>query len=297
MFIETVVIKDTKEIPFKVLNFKNGMNIIREDNSSIIIDTIRYGMMSFLNCMTLANVKKGNFMQDGIKPSITISINVNDDKITWTRKGNYICASDKNRIVDFISNIENKRRYGNTNHALPIILSFGKDKLSKKEYNHPIRHEMFESRISSAYDKSLTNNIYFDYVYDWLYRFEHQVHAGLEFDGLNKIFYNILCGVLPSITSVRIDKVYNSLYLKIDNKMVEYNSLNDYYKIQLNIVGMILYQCIKLNGHILTDISIRNSHGIVLIDNISNGLGNDIAQQFMNRLAATFPNIQFIYSI
>ncbi|MEO0584300.1 MAG: AAA family ATPase [Bacteroidota bacterium] len=80
---------------------------------------------------------------------------------------------------------------------------------------------------------------------------------------------------------------------KEDGSWVSFSNLSEGYRGVINLVVDISYRAITLNPHIGSDV-LKETEGIVLIDDIDTHLHPNIQRGIIERLKTTFPKIQFI---
>ena len=206
---------------------------------------------------------------------------------------NQDCAGELIRIVD---EIESKRENKGDNAVLPIVLSFGTNRIDA-QFRQSRKVVERQQRIEKAYRAALNSDqVDFAGAVDWLCRYEKNLKDGKEFEGTKDAFYLALETAIPTISEIDIDNGEIEAVISIPGKMPErhhYSYMSDGLKSMINIVSEIAYRCIELNGFLGHD-AIRYTPGIVLIDEVDLYLHPIWQKTVLRDLMAAFPNIQFI---
>lgn len=214
----------------------------------------------------------------------------------YTKSGstthNQQCAGE---LISVVSEIEARRLNNDDNAVLPIVLSFGTNRIDAqvRQVRKVVERQQ---RIEKAYKAALLDQVDFAGALDWLRRYDKSLKDGKEFDGTRDAFYHALVTAIPTLSEIDIDNDEIEAVVTIPGKTPErhhYSYMSDGLKSMINIVSEIAYRCIELNGF-LGDKAVRFTPGVVLIDEVDLYLHPLWQKTVLRDLMAAFPNIQFI---
>lgn len=205
---------------------------------------------------------------------------------------NRICAGD---LINAVSELERKREEPDNNAVLPIVLSFGTNRIEAQMRTSRKVQER-QQRIEKAYKAALLDQIDFSSAMEWLKRYDKNIRDGKEFEGTRDAFYNALQTAIPALSEIDIDNGEIEAVVTVEGKHParhHYSFMSDGLKSMISIVSEISYRCIELNGFLGKD-AVVNTPGIVLIDEVDLYLHPKWQQHILRDLQEAFPNIQFI---
>ena len=228
--------------------------------------------------------------------------NINSN-INWLRDSVKNSSQNTGELLEVVEKLEKTRRDADStgvNSILPIMLSFGATRL-ENNYNAAEKTKVRASREANAYKCALDEQVNFKAAFDWIYSYEKNILKELEFDGTNEAFINSIILAIPAIKQVHIDHKNKELTAQIQMtgdekpKWLTYDMMSDGFKAMINIVAEISYRCIQLNGF-LGDKAVKETPGIVLIDELDLYLHPHWQQHILADLQNAFPKLQFIVS-
>lgn len=203
------------------------------------------------------------------------------------------CAGE---LINIVSTIETRRKNDGDNAVLPIVLSFGTNRIDA-QFRQTRKVVERQQRIEKAYRAALdSDQVDFAGALDWLRRYEKNLKDGKEFEGTREAFYLALETAIPTLSEIDIDNGEIEARISIPHKNIErhhYSYMSDGLKAMINIVSEIAYRCIELNGFLGYD-AVRYTPGIVLIDEVDLYLHPIWQKTVLRDLMNAFPNIQFI---
>ena len=206
---------------------------------------------------------------------------------------NVACAGE---LIEAVSKLEKQRESIDGHSVLPIVLSFGTNRIDAQVKTIRKTKER-QQRIEKAYKAALADNrVDFASALDWLRRYDKNIRDEREFVGTRDAFYEALTLAIPSLSEVDIDNGEIEAVVSIKGKTPErhhYSYMSDGLKSMINIVSEIAYRCIELNGFLGKD-TIKKTPGVVLIDEVDLYLHPKWQQHVLDDLKKAFPNIQFI---
>lgn len=230
-----------------------------------------------------------------------VGVTLEPQNINWyrefTKSGstthNQECAGE---LIDIVNEIEKKREKNGDNAVLPILLSFGTNRIDA-QFRQSRKVVERQQRIEKAYRAALeSDQVDFAGALDWLRRYEKSIKDGKEFEGTKEAFYLALETAIPTLSEIDMDNDEIEAVVSIPGKTPErhhYSYMSDGLKAMINIVSEIAYRCIQLNGFLGYN-SVRYTPGVVLIDEVDLYLHPIWQKTVLRDLMSAFPNIQFI---
>lgn len=221
--------------------------------------------------------------------------------VQWRRIGNKNSKANAIQLMDFVSNMETKRRNADIagiNSLFPLFLSFGATRL-EKNYKGAEKTKQRETREAKAYKYALDEQVDFKGAFDWIYRYDKSFSKGEEFVDTDKAFMNAIKDAIPAIQQISIDTKNNEFTAQIkmtkdkEPYWLTYDMMSAGFKAMINIVAEIAHRCIELNGFLGID-AVRKTPGIILIDEVDLYLHPHWQQHILADLQNAFPAMQFV---
>lgn len=221
-------------------------------------------------------------------------------RVSWyreyTKSGstthNKECAGE---LINLVNEIEHRREDKEDNAVLPIVLSFGTNRIDA-QVRQTRKVVERQQRIEKAYKAALLDQVDFASAMDWLCRYDKNLKDGKEFEGTRDAFFKALARALPTLSEIDIDNGEIEAVVSIPGKTPErhhYSYMSDGLKSMINIVSEIAYRCIELNGF-LGNNAVLLTPGVVLIDEVDLYLHPLWQKTILRDLMLAFPEIQFI---
>lgn len=337
MKINNITIDNFRGFEHKFFELDPRMNVILGDNTTgktTLLQAVQIALGAFLQEMTFLPGGNGysrnfrptdhvkiysesskGFIPIKQKPSIEVNaecvngqfdkstqqINTSIKHIWWKRTSNKNSKANALQLMNFVADIEDKRRKADengSNSLFPLFLSFGATRL-EKNYNSAEKTKQRETRESKAYKCALDEQVDFKSAFDWIYRYEKSFDKGSEFAGTNEAFLNAIKKAIPAIRQIDIDTKNNEFTAQIkmskDNEpyWLTYDMMSAGFKAMINITAEIAHRCIELNGFLGLE-AVKKTPGIVMIDEVDLYLHPYWQQHILSDLQTAFPEMQFI---
>lgn len=336
MKIDNITIKNFRGFRDRYFEFDPKMNVILGDNTTgktTLLHAIQVALGAFLQEMTflpggygysrnfkpndhLKEYSEANksFIRIKEKPSIEVNtecvignyskdnnVEMSTQSVWWKRTGNKNSKANASQLMDFVTDMEARRRYADTsgtNAIFPLFLSFGANRL-ENNYRSVQKTKKRESREAKAYKCALDEQVDFKGAFDWLYRYDKNLERGLEFKDTKDAFIVAIFKALPAISSISIDTKNEEFWARIQMAKDEepywltYDMMSDGIKSMINITAEIAHRCIELNGFLGMD-AVKKTPGIIMIDELDLYLHPHWQQHILADLQAAFPMMQFM---
>ncbi len=225
---------------------------------------------------------------------IDIVNSLNGEEFTWYRdtnkeKGGATSYRHAKNLIDKAKEFDKKVRDGEV-VQLPLLAYYGTDRVNDKEHR---THKHEGSRFDGYY-ASLDPEVVKKQFLIWFRDYEDSV---LKF-GKDKALYNAFT---EAITTMVDDwkqihyswKAKDMLGQLEDGSWTSFSMLSSGYKNIVRLTADIAYRAIILNPH-LGENTVKETEGVVLIDEIDMHLHPKWQKSIINDLKTTFPKIQFI---
>lgn len=337
MRIENIKIENFRGFKNRYFEFDPKMNVIVGDNTTgktTLLHAVQIALGAFLQEMTFLpggagysrNFKPNDhtkeysesnkgFIPIPEKPSIKVNTecvvgNYNKDNnnvemstqsVWWKRTGNKNSKANASQLMDFVKDMEEKRRLADTsgtNSIFPLFLSFGANRL-ENNYRSVQKTKTRESREAKAYKYALDEQVDFKGAFDWIYRYQKNYDRGLEFKGTDGAFASAIFKAIPAINEIQIDTKNEEFWARLKMAKDEnphwltYDMMSDGIKSMINIVAEIAHRCIELNGFLGKD-AVKKTPGIIMIDELDLYLHPHWQQHILADLQNAFPMMQFM---
>ncbi len=277
---------------------------------SISIDDVRYETLS----MGQSLIKETPYMA-----LLSVTGNINNVPISWSFSKKTSGQIELTDTVASIRNIAFRYAQGITeaNTFLPVISYYGTGRLwneAKKYYNSPfylynsrrIRKEAPEnigiSRPNSrllGYRDCLNSAKRLQQLFGW---FKTQELAALQKQELRYVLEAVreaIVSMIPGAQNVWWDVDWDEILIETTiqgkSQTIPFHLLSDGYRNMIGMVADIAYRMATLNPQLKANV-IKQTEGIVLIDEIDLHLHPKWQKQVVGRLLDTFPKIQFVAS-
>lgn len=337
MRIKDITIENFRGFRNRYFEFDPKMNVILGDNTTgktTLLHAIQIALGAFLQEMTFLpggngysrnfkptdQVKEFSWSSKSFipiidKPSIAVdtdclvgnyekatnTIEINTKHVSWKRTGNKNSIANAGQLMDFVADMEARRRYADTSGAnaiFPLFLSFGANRL-ENNYRSVQKTKKRESREAKAYKCALDEHVDFKGAFDWLYRYNKNLERGLEFEGTHEAFIGAFMDAFPAMNGITIDTKNEEFWANIKMTKDEepywltYDMMSDGFKAMINIVAEIAHRCIELNGFLGKN-AVKKTPGIIMIDEVDLYLHPHWQQHVLADLQKAFPMMQFM---
>ena len=213
-----------------------------------------------------------------------------------THEGGRTTAKDANDIVSAATEAERRVRSGEE-VTLPLICTYGCERLWFESHGPRSASKEASSQLPSrldGYKDCIDFTIEGSSFFDWI---RAEVSAG-EQRGKETIAYRVLSDAITECVegAIRLyyDARYNDLVVNIKEHGYQlFQNLSDGQRIMLGLVGDLARRASTLNPH-LGDLALKQTPGVVLIDELDLHLHPNWQRRVVRDLKKTFPSLQFI---
>jgi predicted ATP-binding protein involved in virulence len=314
MYIKRIEIQNFKGIEDKKFEFSSNFTALIGDNGTgktSILDAINIAMGTILlktnskfsfrgtNSRPLLNseIRKVSFSEDNIELTNVCLRGMFYDEVKsyqWERTqpvySKNLSYKNASKITDYglfiLNNLEN-------DVDLPLFVHHTTARLWSNIYEKTTKYKSIGSRLEGYYACLDSRNIT-DKFFNWFKTYEDEV---LKFDK-DKSLYEAFTGAITSMVKdwdrIHYSWHWDDLMGRVDNKQwLPLSNLSDGYRGIIHLTADIAYRAIKLNPHLKID-AVKQTKGIVLIDEIDMHLHPKWQRVVVEDLKRTFPKIQFI---
>ncbi len=309
MNIKNIQIKNFKIFENQEFSFDSQMNVIIGNNATgktSILEALSYSLGTFflgiknIDSKPLYNHQKRRKIlnTDNIEIQLPFRIDVvnslNGENFTWYRdtdksKGGATSYKHAKKLIDKAKELDKKVRDGEV-VQLPLIAYYGTDRVNDKEK----RKHKYEGSRFDGYYASLDPEVVKKQFLIWFRDYEDSV---LKF-GKDKALYNAFTEAITTMVSdwkkIHYSWKANDMLGQLTNgTWTSFSMLSSGYKNIVRLTADIAYRAIILNPH-LGENAVKETEGVVLIDEIDMHLHPKWQKSIINDLKTTFPKIQFI---
>ena len=326
MTIDYMSISNFRKFENLDISLKPHMNVIVGNNAAgktTVLDALAIGLGSFflgIDGIPSSGIKKtdirmvSNFVGSVVdrQPQLPVTIEccgvIDKESILWIRSLNSESGNttygEANRIKEKASMFQVSIRSGKNDVVLPLISYYGTGRLwAQKKEKQSSEDRRLDSRFN-GYTDALSAMSNEKLMISWFRKMTMiQLQEGKELPELKAVRKAIAdcCQSGNSSYSevdVRFNLKTNELeIIFIDENGIKQNQpfheLSDGYKNTLSLVGDIAYRMAVLNPQLLDNV-VRQTPGVVLIDEIDQHLHPLWQKTILNSLMNVFPKIQFI---
>ncbi|QFT53085.1 AAA family ATPase [Microbulbifer sp. THAF38] len=317
MKIDSLTIQNFKCFEHLELNFDSNFNILIGDNASgktSILDAASFVVGTyFIGARKATNDSKielrplkSSEKRRVLSPTeinyklpfnIQTSITLNNKDFFWSRGTDKVsggsttykeAASFINEAKSLCSNMFNE--YDETN--LPLIAYYGTERLFNERSQRSIEKKV--TAKTDGYDSALDPRALEERFISWFANEEDEVLKFNKDKGLYNAFVEAISIMVPAWQKIRFSWAHDTvLGLMDDGNWTSFDMLSSGYKSIVRLAGDIAYRAIKLNPHLAIR-AVKDTKGVVLIDEIDMHLHPSWQKQVVSLLKQTFPKIQFI---
>lgn len=237
--------------------------------------------------------------------SLIKAIGIVDDKTTeWSRYKDYKThheydvsqISYDNRIIELAENLAKQR--SNPKIFFPVIGYYGTGRLWKNIDSFPVETLSPDSRLV-GYRACLNPASNLEQLFRW---FKTQELAALQKNETRHVLEavrNAIAEMIPGAKRAWWDVDWDEILIESDIQgkiqTIPFHLLSDGYRNMIGMVADIAYRMATLNPQLEADV-IKQTQGIVLIDEIDLHLHPKWQREVVGRLLNTFPKVQFVAS-
>ncbi len=222
---------------------------------------------------------------------------VNNEKITWTRYKDIKTSHQQAKtIISLVKKLTKETT--NSNILFPVIAHYDTGRLWKKTNNEKIETLRPDSRLL-GYRKCLNTAVDLKQLFRW---FKSQELAALqkqERRHILEVVREAIISMIPYAKKVWWDVSWDEILIETTiqgkTQTIPFHLLSDGYRCMIGMVAEIAYRMATLNPQLEADV-IKQTEGIVLIDEIDLHLHPKWQKQVVGHLLDTFPKVQFVAS-
>jgi len=309
MKVNEIDIQNFKGFEEKNFKFNPQMTVLIGDNATgktTILDALSFVLGTFflgVDGIASRPLKQSEKRKVIVSPDafeiklpfkIAVKHNFLEEEYSWYRDTNKIKgqASYKNakalinKAEDMVIGVRNGEPVN-----LPLIAYYGTERLSEK--HQKIAYAKQSSRLDGYY-QALDPYLFKRKFLEWFKTFEDSV---LKFDkdpALYNAFTSSITNMVSGWEKIHFSWRADDMLGQLDNgEWMALGMLSDGYKNIVRLSADIAYRAIKLNPH-LGENAVKETEGVVLIDEIDMHLHPKWQKTVINDLKQTFPKIQFI---
>lgn len=209
-----------------------------------------------------------------------------------TSHNKYLC----HQLMDAVDELLDKREK-NKREIFPVVASFGTERTAN-QLRKGRQAQDKRSRMEKAYLAALGNKVDFNGVIEWLHNYDKELQYEREFLGTREAVFEAISTAIPYLNDVGYNNFYHELeaVVTIDEKDLgrkTHSNMSDGLIAMLNLVAELAFRCVVLNGF-LGDRAVKESTGIVMIDELDMHLHPNWQKHVIKDLKSAFPKLQFV---
>lgn len=315
MKIDSIRVKNFKAFVEESFVFPSTFTAIIGDNAtgktstlealSIVLGTylmgtkdVKYGLGGRKNRPLLKSEIRHQIMSpDNIEQQLPVEISaeccIDGSSYDWTRKQANKQLTYK-EARDFIAYNEEqvcKLREGEE-VTFPLIAYHGTGRLSN-ELLERAAYKKISSRLDGYYAALDPRSTKKQFI-DWFKTYEDSILKFNKDRSLYDAFTEAVTTVIPEWNEIHFSWHLDELVGQTEaGEWMAFSGLSDGYQAMLSLVADLAYRCITLNPH-LGKVAIKETAGVVLIDEIDMHLHPKWQRHVVNDLKKAFPKVQFI---
>jgi predicted ATP-binding protein involved in virulence len=270
--------------------FLNIPNIQISDKDRISEDDIHY---------EFAKLGQGIIKESSLKHTVIAAHGLIDNQeISWARHRDPEASliSSKN-IIDLVE--EKNRKKIDSKTFFPVIAYYGTGRLWQKIEEKEIETLGPDSRLV-GYQDCLNPASNLEQLFRW---FKTQELAALQKNETRQVLEAVRNAIkemlIPDTKRVWWDVDWDEILIETEiqgkTQTIPFHLLSDGYRNMIGMVADIAYRMATLNPQLEADV-IKQTEGIVLIDEIDLHLHPKWQREVVDRLLKTFPKVQFVAS-
>lgn len=308
------------------INFNQQMNVIIGNNGmgkTAILDALSIAIGSFFlgndgapapgiktEDVRFSTVSIGSTIdrQPQYPTIIKCSGNLDNRLIEWSRQRNTEAGrttiAEAHQIREISENLQDEIREGNIIKSLPLISYYGTGRLWAQKRKKQDRMQNIINNRFKGYTDCLSAASNEKFMLEWFKKMTYmKLQEEKEIPELTSVLKTIEQCYAESganVTDVKVKFSVKTNQLEItfkdENGQIQihpFHELSDGYRNTLSLVADIAYRMAMLNPQYLGDV-IKETRGIVLIDEIDLHLHPTWQKKILNTLKSIFPHIQFI---
>lgn len=200
------------------------------------------------------------------------------------------------QLMDAVEELLIRREKYKT-EIFPVVASFGTER-TVNQLRKGRQAQDKRSRMEKAYLAALGNKVDFNGVIEWLHNYDKELQYAREFEGTREAVFEAVTTAIPYLNDVGYNNFYHELeaVVTIDENDLgrkTHSNMSDGLIAMLNLVAELAFRCVVLNGF-LGYSAVKESTGIVMIDELDMHLHPNWQKHVISDLKAAFPKLQFV---
>lgn len=190
-----------------------------------------------------------------------------------------------------------ERKECTKSEVLPVFACFGTER-TVAQLRKGKQIQQRKRRMEKGYLAALSDKVDFNGVIEWLHDYDNELKYKKEFEGTREALFEAVSTAIPYFDDVGYNTRYQELEAVVNiggNNFGKktHSNMSDGLKATLNLVAELAFRCVVLNGFLGRD-AVKESRGIVLIDELDLHLHPKWQRHIVKDLKSAFPNIQFV---
>ena len=310
MNIQDISIQNFKGFSKRDLNFDNRMTVLIGDNGAgktSVLEALSFAIGTFFHriegakARTLKDAEKRRIIvspesfEIQLPFKIAIKHSFEGKDYSWSRESNKIKGGvtykNANALINRGKELSELVRSNEETVKLPLLAYYGTERLGEKKQK--IAYAKKSSRIDGYYS-ALDPRSFKRKFLEWFKTFEDSALKFNKDRTLYNAFTAAISEMVPEWKSIHFSWEANDMMGQLnDDSWMPFSQMSDGYRNIIRISADIAYRAIKLNPH-LGENAIKETEGVVLIDEIDMHLHPKWQRHIVNDFKRTFPKIQFI---
>ncbi len=311
MKINSIHIQNFKGFADQEFYFNPNMSVLIGDNASgktSVLDALAFVLGTFflgidgVKSRPLKEYEKRKviFSPESVEIQLPFKISVNQTiagtTLNWYRNtekksGGATSYKNAHELIDIAKKYANNVSNGECD-TLPLIAYYGTERLAQEQHKK-LAYKKQGSRFD-GYDGALDPRSFFRQFLEWFKTFEDSKLKFNKDDTLYQAFTDAITGMVPDWHRIHFSWQADDMLGQLDTgEWMSFSMLSDGYQNMVRLAADIAYRAITLNPHLGAE-AIKETTGVVLIDEIDMHLHPSWQRTIIADLKSTFPKIQFI---
>ncbi len=226
--------------------------------------------------------------------SVYLKAILNKHKIDWALTNN---SDSINSLLEPIVSFASELNVSDSKTLLPVICNYGTARLSADTFQNS--HTLGPGSRLMGYRYCLDPSVNLKQLFRW---FKTQELAALQkketrhvLEAVRNAIVEMIPGAKRAWWDVDWDEILIETEVQGKTQPIPFHLLSDGYRNMIGMVADIAYRMATLNPQLEADV-IKQTEGIVLIDEIDLHLHPKWQREVVGRLLNTFPKVQFVAS-
>lgn len=316
MRIEEITLRNFRNFQEQTFQFPSLFTVVIGENGkgkSTLLQSLKVAAGTFL--LGLKEAERIHILSEDIRrvdlntrfaPQFPCEFMVKGDfygqPVSWKRSKNTLdgrtTSADANELIGFAQVIEQRVNENLEEKInLPVLGFFSTARLWA-ESKQTFKLKTKGSRLKDGYARCLDQRSDRITPMEWIKSNYYKQLKGADSQGLLKAVLEAISTCIPNWTAEEWDEDTDDLFGTLHTPDGQLSKMPLYYlsdglRTMAGLVAEIAYRCVILNSHLGED-AVKQSKGIVLIDELDMHLHPNWQRHVVNDLKTAFPNIQFV---